>query len=57
MEPEDRRNMVIANKDKGCGRGHKREVKVMEQSTCEDALQLRAERPFMTKKVFLVSKC
>ena len=54
MTVEDRRALVAANKSKGSGRGNRREVTILEKSTCEDALQLRADRPFMTRKVFLV---
>lgn len=54
MSGEQKREMVVANKDKGSGRGHRRTVRVFETASCEDSLGIRADRPFMTKKKFLV---
>ena len=54
MTGEQKREMVVANKDKGSGRGHRRTVHVFETASCEDSLGIRADRPFMTKKKFLV---
>ena len=54
MSGEQKREMVVANKDKGSGRGHRRTVRVLETASCEDSLGISADRPFMTKKKFLV---
>ena len=51
-----RREVVVNNKDKGSGRGHKREVSVQEKASCVDSLRLNQDRPFMTKKQLLSLK-
>ena len=55
MTPEQKREVVIRNKGKGTGRGRKRDVVVTEKAQCSDSLGLRTDKPFMTKKQFLVS--
>lgn len=57
MSAEERRELVVANKDKGAGKGVKREVTLLEKSKCEDSLELKASKPFMTKKQLLCSAC
>ena len=53
MSVEERRVVIVQNKDKGCGRGRQRQVKVIEKAECLDTMQLSAEKPFLTKKQFL----
>ena len=53
MSPEERRELVVANKEKGSGKGVKRDVTLVEKSKCEDSLELQASKPFMTKKQLL----
>lgn len=53
MSMEERRELVINNKEKGVGKGHKRVVVVEDRATCSDKLKLEQERPFLTKKQFL----
>lgn len=53
MGPEDRREMVKQNKNKGSGKGYRRPVLVKEQATCSDKLKLENLRPFLTQKQFL----
>lgn len=50
MSLEDRRELVKKNKDKGCGKGHRRKVIVSEAAECVDKLQLAQSKPFLTKK-------
>lgn len=55
MSVEEKRQFVVANKDKGGGKGVKRDVNLLEKSKCEDSLQLASKRPFLTKKQSLCS--
>ena len=52
MSIAQRREVVVANKDKGSGRGRTRDVHVKEKASCVDAMRLSSDRPFMTKKQF-----
>lgn len=47
---EERRAMIKKNKDKGRGRGVKREVCTVERAECVDKMKLGQERPFLTEK-------
>ena len=53
MTVEQRRDVIVQNKDKGLGRGIKRKVQVGETAECVDKVQLSSEKPFLTKKQFL----
>jgi hypothetical protein len=53
MSTEERRKLIIQNKDKGCGKGHRRRIVVSEEVTCTDSLKLQSDKPFMTKKQLL----
>jgi len=53
MSTEERRKLIIQNKDKGAGKGHRRRVVVNEEVTCTDSLKLQSDKPFMTKKQLL----
>lgn len=55
MSTEERRKLIIQNKDKGCGRGKRRRILVDEKATCTDSVGLRSDKPFMTRKQFLSS--
>lgn len=55
MSTEERRKLIIQNKDKGCGRGKRRRILVNEKATCTDSVGLRSDKPFMTRKQFLGS--
>lgn len=56
MTVEDRRAVIVQNKDKGCGRGRQRQVQIIEKAECLDSMKLSAEKPFLTKKQFLTRK-
>ena len=53
MSVEERRLVIVQNKDKGCGRGRQRQVTVTEKAECLDSMKLSAEKPFLTKKQLL----
>ena len=54
MSVDERRAVIRQNKDKGCGKGIKRQVKVSEKAECSDSLKLGQDKPFLTKKQLLV---
>ena len=54
MSVDERRAIIRQNKDKGCGKGIKRQVKVSEKAECSDSLKLGQDKPFLTKKQLLV---
>eukprot|EP00435_Cladocopium_sp_Y103_P006169 s2951_g2.t1 len=53
MSTEDRRKLIIQNKNKGAGKGHRRRIVVAEEVTCKDSLKLQSDKPFMTRKQFI----
>ena len=53
MSTEACRKMIVQNKEKGCGKGHRRRVVVNEEVACTDSLKLQSDKPFMTKKQLL----
>jgi hypothetical protein len=54
MSLEDRRKLVAKNKHKGAGKGVRRNVIVSDQASCVDSLKLQQDKPFLTKKQFLI---
>ena len=54
MSHAERRDLVVANKNKGAGRGIKRDVQLLETASCEDSLGLDSKKPFLTKKQLLI---
>ena len=54
MTVEQRREQVRRNKDKGVGKGQRRQVVIVEKAQCVDSVSLKHEKPFLTKKQFLV---
>lgn len=56
MSVEEKRQAVVDNKDKGQGRGIKREHKVKEKVECSDKMGLGQTKPFLTRKQLHDSK-
>lgn len=53
MPVEKKRELVVQNKDKGCGKGHRRKIELTDEVKCKDMTRLQQDKPFMTKKQFL----
>ena len=53
MSAEKKREVIVANKEKGSGRGHKQEVHVIDRVECNDKVSLQQDKPFLTQKQFL----
>lgn len=53
MNIDQRRSLVIQNKNKGSGRGTKRKIYISETAECNDSLKLGQEKPFLTQKQLL----
>lgn len=54
MSLEERRELVVKNRDKGQGKGVKREYVINESVQCSDKLALQQDKPFLTRKQPLV---
>lgn len=52
MEPGDRKEQIIANKKSAAGKGHKRELTLVEKVTVEDHLAMMTRKPMMNERVF-----
>ena len=50
MPVEKKRELVVQNKDKGCGKGHRRKIELTDEVKCKDMTRLQQDKPFMTKK-------
>ena len=55
MNPESKRQLVKEHKNKGRGKGRKRDINVEEKASCKDGVKLGNQAPFLTKKQLLKS--
>ena len=53
MSVEQRRKIIVQNKCKGSGRGHKRKIYISEAAEVNDTLKLGQDKPFLTQKQLL----